>query len=112
MVTQRRTSTRWLRPSIIALTLITTLIHMSLLFPDPVFLLNGLGYLALLGALYLPIPALAGRRGLIRRVLIAYTALAVMLWLAFGSRIPIAYVDKVVEVVLIGLLLLDDRRDR
>lgn len=43
-----------LRAGIIILVLGTASIHLTLNFPDPVFILNGLGYLALLAALYLP----------------------------------------------------------
>lgn len=48
-----------LRIGIIVLTAATALIHLQLNFPDPVFILNGLGYLTLLAALYLPVPQLA-----------------------------------------------------
>ena len=46
-----------IRIGVVLLTLTTATVHLSLLFPDPAFILNGLGYLALLAALYLPIPA-------------------------------------------------------
>ncbi len=111
MVSRATASNPWLRAGIIVLTLATALIHFSLLFPDPVFIMNGLGYLALLGALYLPIPALAPYRRLIRWALIGYTALAIVLWLAFGERSTIGYIDKAVEVALIALLLLEARRE-
>ncbi|MEJ7631651.1 MAG: hypothetical protein WKF28_04040 [Rubrobacteraceae bacterium] len=48
----RRTSAdAGLRAGIILLTGATALIHLQLNFPDPVFMLNGLGYLGLLAAL-------------------------------------------------------------
>ena len=47
-----------IRGGVILLTLIAAAIHLSLLFPDTAFILNGLGYLTLLAALYLPIPRL------------------------------------------------------
>jgi hypothetical protein len=97
---------------VIVLTIGTALIHFSLLFPDPMFIMNGLGYLALLAALYLPIPQLAGRQRLVRWVLIGYTLLAVVIWAAIGSRIPIAYLDKIIEVLLIVLLVIEDRRSK
>ena len=112
MASQPVASGLWIRAGIVALTLITALIHLQLLFPDPVFILNGLGFLVLLGALYLPIPALVSYRRQIRWALIGFTALTLALWLAFGSRIPLAYVDKLAEVALLALLLIEDRRDR
>lgn len=94
---------------IAVLTLATALIHLSLNFPDPAFILNGLGYLALLAALLLPLPWLQSRRALARWALLGFTALTIALWLAFGAATPIGYVDKAVEVALLALLLLDMR---
>jgi len=110
MVAPRTTTDSLIRAGIIVLTVATALTHISLLFPDPVFILNGLGYLALLGALYLPIPLLVPYRRQIRWLLIGYTLLTIGLWLAFGSRILIGYINKLTEVVLIALLLLEQRR--
>ena len=39
-----------IRIGVVLLTLTTAAVHLSLLFPDPAFILNGLGYLALLAA--------------------------------------------------------------
>jgi hypothetical protein len=88
--------------AIIGCAIATALIHFSLLFPDPVFILNGLGYMALVAALYAPL--LATQRSTIRWVLMGYTALTIILWLLIGSRTPLAYLDKVIEVVLLTLL--------
>jgi hypothetical protein len=99
-----------LRAGIAVLTLATALIHLQLNFPDPMFILNGLGYLALLAALLLP--SLARYRRLVRWALIGYAALTIFLWLLLGARTPIGYIDKVIEVALISLLLLDARIGR
>lgn len=96
-----------LRIGIVALTLVTALVHLSLNFPDPVFILNGLGYLTLLSALYLPIPQIASYRNFVRWVLIGYTMLTVILWVAIGLRNLTGYITTLDEVVLIVLLLLD-----
>jgi hypothetical protein len=97
-----------LRAGIVLLTFATAVIHLQLAFPDPVFILNGLGYLALLAALYLP--QLARYRNLVRWVLVGYAALTVLLWILIGARTPIGYIDKAIEVALISLLLLEARR--
>jgi hypothetical protein len=99
-----------LRVGILLLTLATALIHLQLAFPDPAFILNGLGYLTLLAALYLPVSRLARYRNVVRWVLVGYTALTILLWVLFGARIPIGYIDKAIEVTLILLLLLEARR--
>ena len=101
-----------LRAGIVALTLGTTLIHLSLNFPNPPFILNGLGYLALLAALYLPVPQLARYRNVVRWILIGYAALTILLWILFGDRTLIGYTAKAIEIALIALLLLDARRSR
>jgi hypothetical protein len=107
-----QTKTQWgpLQIGIVVLTLVTAIVHLTLVFPSPMFILNGLGYLVLLAALYLPIPQVTGYHRLVRWVLLGYTALTVVLWVIMGSRIPIAYVDKLVELVLIVLLWLDSRQ--
>ncbi len=99
-----------LRAGIVLLTLGTAFIHLQLAFPDPVFILSGLGYLTLLAALYLPIPRVARYRNAVRLVLIGYAALTIFLWILIGARTPIGYIDKAIEVALITLLLLEARR--
>jgi hypothetical protein len=106
---QTRTQLGLLHVGIIVLTVATAVIHFTLVFPSVIFILNGLGYLLLLAALVLPIPQLASYRSLVRWALLGYTALTIVLWVIMGSRIPIAYVDKLIEVVLIVLLWLESR---
>jgi len=101
-----------LRIGIVALTLATALVHLQLNFPDPVFILNGLGYLTLLAALFVPIPQIARYRNVVRFVLIGYAALAIFLWILIGARTTIGYIDKAIEIALISLLLIEARRSR
>ena len=110
MTSTRTDESGGIRTGIILLTLGTALIHLQLNFPDPVFILSGLGYLALLAALYLPIPQLVRYRNAVRWVLIGYTALTILLWILFGARTPIGYTAVTIEVALIALLLLEARR--
>jgi hypothetical protein len=110
MTTSRTSTDTALRAGIVLLTLVTALIHLQLAFPDPMFILNGLGYLTLLAALYLPIPQLARYRSIVRWVFIGYTALTVTLWLAIGARTAVGFISAVDEVALIVLLLLEARR--
>ena len=112
------TTTSWsvpIRLGIIALTIATAIVHLYLGFRGlPLFVLNGLGYLALLAALYLPIPRLAPYRDLARWVLVGYTLLTIALWLVItgGASNATGYIDKVVEVLLIALLLAEARSAR
>jgi hypothetical protein len=98
-----------LRAGIVVLTLGTAFIHLQLNFPDPVFILNGLGYLALLAALYVPLPPLARFGNVARWVLAGYAAITILLWILIGARTTIGYVDKAIEVALITLLLIEAR---
>lgn len=94
---------------IIVLAVATAAIHFALAGPENVmFYLNGLGYLALTAALYLP--QFKNMRSIIRWVLIGYTAVTVLGWVAIGNRNTIAYVDKAIELVLIALLWLEGRK--
>lgn len=113
---QRLGALQW---AIVLLTIATALIHIWLAFQfpagvDPVFVLNGLGYLTLLALLYLPIDALGRYRTMVRWILIAYTATTVILWLfpSIGARSPIAYVTKGIEVALIVCLWFDAQQAR
>ncbi len=101
---------------IIVLTLATALIHLILGFsgPDPIFILNGLGYIVLLIALYF-IPQLAGMRKWIRWVFILYTAVTIILFFVFQGADAfssvLGLVTKVIELVLIVMLWLDRGED-
>lgn len=101
-----------LRVAIIVLTLGTALTHLTLNFPDPIFILNGLGYLTLLGALVLPFPALDPYRRSARWLLIGFTALTIVLWLVIGQRSTIGYVNKLNEVLLLLCLFIEESRSR
>ncbi len=112
MTTSRTSGETILKVGIVLLTLATALIHLQLAFPDPAFILNGLGYLTLLAALYLPVGWAVHYRHLVRWVLVGYTALSILLWIFLGARTPIGYIDKAIEISLIALLLLDARSAR
>ena len=102
-----------LRVGVIVLTVGTALIHLYLgLQGFPLFVLNGLGYLTLLAALILPIPRISDYRNLTRWILLGYTALTIFLWIVVGARTVIGYTDKIIEMVLIALLVLEASRSR
>ena len=77
------------RYGIIIATLVTAVAHLlaafdKILFPDhidPLFLLNGLGYLGLLGAYFLPIPFFQQRHELVRKGLIGFAILTIAAWI-------------------------------
>jgi hypothetical protein len=93
-----------LRAVIVCLTLATAAIHVSL--GGMLFLMNAIGYAVLALVMVLPGP-FARLRWLSRYALIGFTAVTVVAWLAFGARFDLAYLDKGIEVALIGLVLIE-----
>ncbi|HMB23156.1 MAG TPA: hypothetical protein VKP08_10015 [Anaerolineales bacterium] len=118
--------------AMIILTLLTAFLHIAAaldkeLFaegPDPLFILNGLGYLGLLGAYFLPISFLQQRHELVRRVYMGYTVLTIVAWIfiwvvqyviiqgtPFFSHDSLYGVpSKIAEVILLLLLSSDKSR--
>jgi hypothetical protein len=104
---------------IIILTLITAAVHLSFFISDPsgglIYGLNALGYVLLLALLYLPIPSLTPFHTIVRRLLMGFTALTIIAYLIFGVvnhewTVPLGPIDKVIEVILIGLLWQEDQQ--
>ncbi len=99
--------------AIVGLTVATALIHIVLGImsrTEPMFLilflLNGIGYLGLLAALYF-LPQFAAQRSMVRWALLAFTAVTFILYFAFNASNPwnpMGLVDKAIELVLIILL--------
>lgn len=109
----QRTSLTSIQIGVVVLTLITALIHLALGFPfgdsfGILFLLNGLGYIALVAGLYF-LPQLAGRRSQVRWALMAYTGVTIILWLVMNGDFTnlVGIFTKAVELALIVLLYLD-----
>jgi hypothetical protein len=98
---------------IILATLATAFLHLSL-FPDIGFTLNGLGYIGLLAAYFLPIPFLEQRHNLVWWGLVGYTLLTIVLWITLGNQDFVlgtssatGYYAKAAEVILLGFLWAD-----
>lgn len=74
--------------AIIILTLITAILHLAAAFdkelfpegPDPLFILNGLGYLGLMGAYFLPISFFQQKHELVRRGYILFAIVTIAAW--------------------------------
>jgi hypothetical protein len=104
----RRTATEpvalALRTAIVALTLATAQIHLTL--GGLLFTVNAIGYAALAAAMVLPGP-FGQLRWLTRYALAGFAAATILGWLAFGARFDLAYIDKGIELILIGLVLVE-----
>lgn len=74
------------------------------------FILNGLGYLALLAALWFKPGPLAGRGQLIHYAYLGFTAVTILAWVAIGDKSlttplgQIGWTDKAIEAVLMFAL--------
>ena len=105
-----------LQISIIGLTAATAVVHLFRNFPHLVFILNCLGYLGLLAALYLPILALEEKRGLARYGLMSFASLTILAWIAMGDKNLatgyVGYIDKAIEIVLILLLWIENQKEK
>ena len=94
---------------IVGLTVATAVIHiiLAILSRDDslflvLFLLNGIGYLALVAGLYF-LPQLASQRSMIRWALLGFTAVTFILYFVFNWPTvlnPLGVVDKLIELVL------------
>jgi len=111
---------------IILLTVFTAALHFAAAFdkvlfpdsPDPLFILNGLGFLGLLGAYFLPIKFFQDRHKLAWRGLFGFAILTLVAWLVIWvgfsvirDGIPFFSHDsiygvpaKIAELGLLGLL--------
>ena len=106
-----------LRIVILLSALFTGLVHLVLLSiqlgsPSPIFILNGLGYLVLLGLFWFNPSFVAGRRTLFHYAFMAYAAVTILLWIPAGQRDLTAYLTKASEVVLIVALWANLRAEK
>lgn len=98
-----------LRNWVIVLGTATGLIHLSLNVPFAfgeglIFTINGTGYLALV-ALF----AFTRRPAALQWAFMGYAFVTILGWVAIGYRVPIAYMDKAIEVALVAALWLYQR---
>ncbi|MCE9645824.1 MAG: hypothetical protein K8S20_07480 [Chloroflexi bacterium] len=100
---------------IILCTLLTAYLHLSL-YPDFGFTLNGIGYLGLLAAYFLPIAFFQDgiSHSIIWWGLLIYTITTIILWVAIGDMHFVAgtssatgYYAKTAEVFLVAFLWSD-----
>jgi hypothetical protein len=112
--------------AIVLLVVFTAILHLAAAFdkalfpesPDPLFILNGLGFLGLLGAYFLPIKFFQDRHKLVWQVLFGYVILTIVAWaviwvglnvikdgVSFFSHDSLYGVPaKIAEVALLSLL--------
>jgi hypothetical protein len=113
------------RTAIVVLTLITTAIHFYFFYDYVIvqgekillfesFLLNAIGYLGLLGLLYLPLGLPESLHRYVRPLFIGYTALTIVLYIYFSATsgvwsAPLAPIAKIDEALLIWQLWAEGR---
>jgi hypothetical protein len=94
--------------------LLAAFFHFVITPPFPPFILNGLGYIGLLGAYFLPIPFFQQRHKMVWWGLVGYTLLTIVLWVIMADKQFVAgttsaygYYAKISEVFLLGFLWSD-----
>lgn len=101
-----------LKNLILILGLATALIHLYLNVRlgrfDVAFTLNGLGYLALLAAMFGNLSFTRGRGDLVHYAFMAFTAITILAWFALSGNFSdsLAVADKLIEVALLICLWL------
>lgn len=98
-----------IRGIIVVMTIITAGVHFYLSPGAGVpFILNGLGYLALMGAVLVKVPFLAGRERMVHYAFLGFTAVTILGWLAIGDKSfstgQLGYFTKVVELILMAAI--------
>jgi hypothetical protein len=111
------------RSLIIILTLITAGIHFYFFFTGErnvllfqMFLLNAIGYLGLLGLLYLPLHIPESIHRYVRPLFIGYTILTIVLYVIISATsgiwsVPLAPIAKLVEIILVWQLWSEGRAE-
>lgn len=109
---QAITRTRPAQIALIILTIATALLHFERAIEDPdirvLFILNGIGFFALLAAFYMP--QFQKFHSWVRWAFIIYTAITIALyfvWVAMSGEwtIPVGPIAKIVEGAMIVILL-------
>ena len=92
-----------MKNSVIGLTVATAVIHIALF--NPLMILNGVGYLVLLAALYF-LPQTAAYRPTVRYVLMGYAAVTILGYFVLNGDLssPLGMVSKLIEIALIVVL--------
>jgi hypothetical protein len=97
-----------IRSGIVALTIATGAIHLTL--GGLLFTVNGIGYLVAAVAMVIPLALAIRFRWLVRLGLMGYAATTIVGWYLMGPRYETAYIAKAIEVALIALLAVEFRR--
>ena len=102
---------KWIRGAVAFTLLTTAAIHVWLAIPANLlmFYANGVGF-AILAVLYLfPIAAIPRTR--VIQLITVWTGITIVFWLIIGERTLIAYLDKIIELTILGLVWLEQKLD-
>ncbi|MBM4414236.1 MAG: hypothetical protein FJ040_12430 [Chloroflexi bacterium] len=101
----------WIRIAV-ALALLTTAgIHVWLALPTQLlmFYVNAAGFATLAILSVYPVSLISRPR--VIQLTVIWTSATIIFWLAIGERTLIAYLDKIVELAVLGLLWLEHKLD-
>jgi hypothetical protein len=103
-----RSSDVVVRAAIVALTVATGYIHLTL--GGLLFTLNAVGYFVAAVAMIIPLALAVRFRWVVRIGLIGYAATAIVAWAIMGPYFSTAYIAKAIEIALIVMLAIDFAR--
>lgn len=106
-----------LRGVILVTGLITAMVHLYLNVRmghlDPLFTLNGLGYLGLLAAFFFNLPWISRQRTLVHYLFMLFAAVTIVAWFILGDMGDlVGILTKIDEAILIIALFLHLRAER
>jgi hypothetical protein len=101
----------WVRIAVALALLATAGIHVWLALPTNLlmFYVNAAGF-ATLAILYV-YPTSLITRPRVTQLIVVWTSATILFWLAIGERTLIAYLDKIIELAVLGLLWLEQKLD-
>lgn len=102
---------KWIRGAVVFALLITAAIHVWLAIPTNLvmFYVNAAGFIVLAVLYVVRIKAIPRVR--VIQVLTVWTSATILFWLIIGERTLIAYLDKIVELAVLGFVWLDQKLD-
>lgn len=102
---------KWIRGAVAFALLTTAAIHVWLAIPTHLimFYVNAVGFIGLAALYTIGTPAIPRRR--VVQVITVWTSATILFWLIIGERTLIAYLDKIIELAILGLLWLDQKLD-
>ncbi len=102
---------KWIRIAVALALVITAAIHVWLAIPTNLimFYVNAIGFVILAAFYVAPSTFVPDFR--VRQLIGLWTSATILFWLIIGERTLLAYLDKIVELAVLGFLWLEQKLD-